>query len=329
VQLKHRHLAYRNITPFQILEHLNIIWCPLNVQAKKKLKDAYFAKWDGNEHLTAFGKRLDNDQNMLIRSDITISDEDKIQFYLEQIYDSNLFEPTLIKTDYTLAKAQFEALVKSHDTYAQNSGGGTAGRHAYESANSMADLGDKIKDYIAKLASTSVTNNDVLANIRDTVRTKDSQIEVMAAQLKLLSDTVALLAKNAKPTDENRDPNSRGRSRGARGGQSQQMTKLHNIGAYCWTHGFYPVGVTQDSKTCDFKKDGHRDNATYSNCYEGNTYWSVTLHVAIDQQNHVAWTNMSKPTWQGPGMIGKNDNSDIAYDYKNYKHSLKSNFYAI
>jgi hypothetical protein len=85
----------------------------------------------------------------------------------------------------------------------------------------MADLGDEIKDYIANLVSTSVTNNDALAIIRDTVRTKDSQIEAMAAQLKLLSDTVALLAKNAKPADENWDPNNRGRNRGARGGQSQ------------------------------------------------------------------------------------------------------------
>ena len=212
-QLKHRHSAYRNITPFQILEHLNTIWCPLDVQAKKKLKNAYFAKWEGNEHLTAFGKRLDDDQNMLIRSDITISDEDKLQFYLEQIYDSNLFDKaemmdwerksTVIKTDYTRAKAHFEALVKSHDTYAQNSGGGTTGRHAYESANSMADLGDKIRNYIANLATTSITNNDKLANIRDTVRTKDSQIEALAAQIKVLFDTVALLTKNAKPTDEN------------------------------------------------------------------------------------------------------------------------------
>jgi hypothetical protein len=147
-----------------------------------------------------------------------------------------------------------------------------------------------------KLASTSVTNSDALANIRDTVRTKDSQIKAMAAQLKLLSDTVALLAKNAKPTDENRDPNSRGRSRGARGGQSQQMTKPRNMGAYCWTYGFTTIGVIHDSKTCEFKKDGHRNDATYSNCYKGNTYLPVAMHVAIDQQNHATWKNMSKPT---------------------------------
>jgi hypothetical protein len=55
-QLRHCLTAYCNITPYQILEHLNNRWCPLNVQAKKALKQAYYTKWDSNEHLTAFGK---------------------------------------------------------------------------------------------------------------------------------------------------------------------------------------------------------------------------------------------------------------------------------
>jgi hypothetical protein len=66
-QLCHRLTAYRNITPFQILEHLNNRWCPLNVKAKKELKAAYYTKWDHtNEHLMAFEKRLDEDQCALI-----------------------------------------------------------------------------------------------------------------------------------------------------------------------------------------------------------------------------------------------------------------------
>jgi hypothetical protein len=113
-QLKHSHLAYCNITPIQILEHLNMIWCSLNVQSKKKLKNAYFAKWDSLEHLTAFGKWLDDDQTALVQSDITISDNNKLQFYLEQIYDLSIFnkakmmewegKPLIIKTDYAQAK---------------------------------------------------------------------------------------------------------------------------------------------------------------------------------------------------------------------------------
>jgi hypothetical protein len=61
-QLKHGLIIYHNITPFQILEHLNDRWCPLNIQAKKKLRKAYYSKWDSNEHLTAFGKHLNDDQ---------------------------------------------------------------------------------------------------------------------------------------------------------------------------------------------------------------------------------------------------------------------------
>jgi hypothetical protein len=61
-QLKHRPTAYQNVTPFQILEHLNNRWCPLDVKAKKALKDAYYTKWDGSKHLITFSKRLDDDQ---------------------------------------------------------------------------------------------------------------------------------------------------------------------------------------------------------------------------------------------------------------------------
>jgi hypothetical protein len=57
--LKHRLTAYCNITPHQILKHLNNRWCSLDVQAKKALKKEYYTKWDADEHLTAFGKRLD------------------------------------------------------------------------------------------------------------------------------------------------------------------------------------------------------------------------------------------------------------------------------
>ena len=155
-QLKHCHTAYRNTTPFQILEHLNLTWCPLDVQAKKKLNDAYFAQWDHHEHLTAFRKRLDDNQTALIRSDITISDKVKLQFYLKQMYDSNMFDkakmmeweqqPINIKTDYDIARHHFELKVKAHDTYIQNSSSGAAGCNKYDSANTMADIGDEIKD---------------------------------------------------------------------------------------------------------------------------------------------------------------------------------------
>ncbi len=73
-QLKSVHSAYRNTTPIQILEHLNSRWCPLDFHAKKNLRIAYYAEWDREQHLTAFGKRLDDDQVRIERFGITISD---------------------------------------------------------------------------------------------------------------------------------------------------------------------------------------------------------------------------------------------------------------
>ena len=94
---------------------------------------------------------------------MTIADEDKLQFYLEEIYDSNRFdkqemltwerEPSATKTDFDLAKTHFETIVNATNTYKQNAGGGTAGRNRYESANQMADYGDEIREYIQQLAA--------------------------------------------------------------------------------------------------------------------------------------------------------------------------------
>jgi hypothetical protein len=76
------------------------------------LKKEYYTKWDADEHLTAFGKHLSNDQHALVRSDVTIAANNKLQFYLEEIYDSNCFDkqeiltweqqPAATKMDYDL-----------------------------------------------------------------------------------------------------------------------------------------------------------------------------------------------------------------------------------
>ena len=199
-QLKHRLMAYRNVMPFQILNHVNDRWCPLDVQAKKELKKNYYSKWDADEHLTAFGKCLDDDQRSLVRLDVTIAKDDKLQFYLEEIYNSNRFDkqemltweqqPPIIKTDYVEAKNYFKRIVKATNTYEQNAGGGTAGRNCYESANRMADYGDEIREYIQQLASTGAASaTESAAN----VQTKE-KLSTMEAEIKKLTATIAAMA---------------------------------------------------------------------------------------------------------------------------------------
>jgi hypothetical protein len=92
LQLKHINTAYCNTTPIQILEHLDTRRCPLNVRAKKLLKAKFHADWDNSiMHLTAFGMKLDKEQARIDRLGVVISNEDKLQFYMEQIYSSNCF----------------------------------------------------------------------------------------------------------------------------------------------------------------------------------------------------------------------------------------------
>ena len=100
--------------------------------AKKQIRDAYYTKWDEDEHLTAFGKHLEDDQNWQVQSDIVIPDKYKFQFYLKQMYASRRFDkqemlewekqPQNTKQDYVLAQKYFETIVKATDTYRQNAG---------------------------------------------------------------------------------------------------------------------------------------------------------------------------------------------------------------
>jgi hypothetical protein len=209
-----------------------------------------------------------------VRSDVTIADDDKLQFYLEEIYDSNRFDkqemltwerqPAATKTDFDLAKAHFKEIVHATDTYEQNAGGGTAGRNQYESADQMADYGDEIREYIQQLASASASNNatDTAANDQTT-----NKLTVMKAEIKKLTATIASIATklnsnpNPNPNGENINPNSGANE----GSQGRPFKKLRNMGAYCSSHDFHPVGIKHDSVTCIYKKPEHKREATWCN----------------------------------------------------------------
>ena len=203
-------------------------------------------------------------------------------------------QPINIKTDYDLTKHCFELKVKAHDTYIQNSSSSAAGHNKYESANNMADIGNKIKDYIVKIASTSVTNDDVVAYMCEADKKKDAEMAEMYTQIKQLTVTVTKLASWIQQKMENNDPDKYCGRHGDR--IVEQMTKLRNMGGYCSTHGFHPVGPTHDSVTCQFKKkDKHNNAATWNNRLNGNIYWPKAIPVTIEQHNHPTWKGKDKP----------------------------------
>jgi hypothetical protein len=183
-------------------------------------------------------------------------------------------QPPNIKTDYDEAKRYFERIVKATDTYEQNAGGGTAGRNRYKSANQMADYGDKIREYIKQLASAGAAS---ATNAAANMQTKD-KLSTMMAEIKKLTATIAAMATKLT-NNENRDPNA-GRATGERGSRHPQMTesrrpqmtKRRNMGAYCSSHGFHPVGVNHDSTNCGWRKPDHNVAATWTNRLGGDMF---------------------------------------------------------
>jgi hypothetical protein len=134
-------------------------------------------------HITAFGVKLNKKQKRLELLGIVISDNDKLQFYMEQIYALNMFDkkemvnwenkPIVRKDNYDKAKLYLENLVTDFKTYTQNSGG-TAAKLDYKSANMAADVGDKLWKYIHEIASAAAADKELAANINELTKAKDA-----------------------------------------------------------------------------------------------------------------------------------------------------------
>ena len=292
-QLRNVRTAYRNVLPLMILDHLNDRWCPLDVQARKQLRQNYYTPWSPEEHLTAFGMRLTDDQVSLVRSDVTISDDDKLQFYLEQMYESNAFDkmemmtwenqPAATKTDFNLARDHFEKLIKSYDTYEQNAG--AAAKNTYDSASRLADVGDEIREYINQIAAANVQQKeDTTANISNN-KEKD-----LAADVKKLTEAVAKLTRMVADKESSPPGNNNSST------NSKQYTGVRNMGAYCHSHGYHPVGIGHTSATCKYKKEGHKDEATWGSTHGGNDRWPPKIRVSVAQQEHATYKGKTKPT---------------------------------
>ncbi len=185
---------------------------------------AYYMDWDGEQHLTAFSKCLNDDQVCIERYGITISNKDKLQFYLEQTYASNHVDkkemtewenkPEAIKNSFDKAMTYFEGLVRDYKVYKQNSGG-TAGKHSFESANraTEANCGDELRQYIARIAIAAVAQEEQAANIHDSTKV---MTDAITTQIKAMLDQIAQLTR-AIANKENA-PNSGGGNDSSGGG---------------------------------------------------------------------------------------------------------------
>ena len=151
----------------------------------------------------------------------------------------------------------------------------------------MADYGDEIRKYIQQLTSASAANNatNIAANVQTT-----NKLTMMEAEIKKLTNTIASMA--TKLNCENINPNSGDNKQTMR----PQMKKLQNMGAYCNSHGFHPVGIKYNSLTCIYKKTEHKSKATWCNRLGGDMYWPNAKRIAVEQQDYPSWKGKEAPT---------------------------------
>ena len=90
-QLGHPLLKYRKAEPKQYPDHLADKWCRLSTKIKKELKEAYLMPWYQAKHIMEFTQDLNKGQEELLKDGITISDEAKLQHYMEKMYACGLF----------------------------------------------------------------------------------------------------------------------------------------------------------------------------------------------------------------------------------------------
>ena len=181
--LEHVRYGYDRIRPREYIEHLEAEHCPLDERATKQAREHYFRGWERTksprpEGLLRFGKRLDEEQESLGLDGVTISNANKEEHYLLQVFQSGVFPATTIREwkrrpganqTHAHAKTFFQAEQKGL-TEVHRLIGDTAQGHGYESAPAALERGlDTILDRF---------NDNVEQRVQETV---DAGIQQLAA----------------------------------------------------------------------------------------------------------------------------------------------------
>jgi hypothetical protein len=158
-----------------------------------------------------FGKCLGNDQLVIICLDVTIANDNKLQFYLEEIYNSNRFDKQEMLMWGATANSHKNRLQPYKGALQNNCQGHQhlQAKHRWrhgrmqpiQVCQPVANYGNEIREYIQQLASTSAANT---TNTASNVQTKD-KLKTMEVEIKKLTATIALMAR--KFNSENINPN--------------------------------------------------------------------------------------------------------------------------
>ena len=64
-------------------------WCKIDTNTRKCMNTVYYKMMKKEYHIKVFGKRINN---VVADVNIIITEEDKMQFYIYQMYDNTMFD---------------------------------------------------------------------------------------------------------------------------------------------------------------------------------------------------------------------------------------------
>jgi hypothetical protein len=326
-KLKHTIIAYKNVTTLHIMEHVDTEIAPMNTKEKKKIKDDYYRSWDraDGEALSQFTKRLEEKKDELFIHNINIDEEEMKEHYVVQMYDSGAFDEADMKewekkneadkNDWTIMKGYFEDKMKLNDKYHNNNEGNEATLYSSaaniteEQEDRLADMGDQIREYIQQITGAKEKENVPPPSNSTSTTSSNKAVEEMNNRMTKIEELLTNMTFANNQNNRNRggggnDDKNRGGGDNDNGKDknrrrwfdpSEPYTKYRNMGVYCHSCGFHPVGIEHTSKTCGYKRQNHDDNATWTNRgVNGSKVWPT--RVRDDQKNHASWAGKSAPT---------------------------------
>ena len=94
-QLYKSVFKYKSITPQSYITHRGSKWFILDELQINKMTSNYKRGWETDEHFTMFSYWLDHEQTALLKDNIIISDTDKKQHIMAEVWARDLFDRTV------------------------------------------------------------------------------------------------------------------------------------------------------------------------------------------------------------------------------------------
>jgi len=309
--LKNPLTAYNAVTPRELIKHIGKVWAPMDTKSKRELWKDYYQPWDVSEGvlLSTFTQALVDKRTKLQFHGITINDDERNEHFVAEMYSSNKFTAEDMKAweekddadkdNWDIIVAYFSDKMTAMDIYLNNAGG--ADKATYDSTanvseDKLADLGDEIREFILTLQQSKIndsnsngtTISDTTSNVTDSKH--DAMSERMMKMEQMMEKMMTQMSGKQKQTTTTQGEDKDG-------GKARAFKCPRNMGGYCYSCGFHPVGPKHDSETCTRKKDRHVATATWTKRGEGGCMdWPVTAKVKPSQQDHTSYKGKSAPT---------------------------------